>query len=388
MKSEIIDRFAADLVAIRHDLHMHPELQFEEVRTAGVVARELASLGFKVSEGVAATGVVGTLSNGTSRRSIGLRADMDALPMTETTGLPYASRAPGKMHACGHDGHTTTLLGAARYLAETRNFDGTVHLIFQPAEEDISGAKRMVDEGLFRRFPCDAVYAFHNLPGYPAGQVLFKTGPVTAAVDIARIVIRGIGGHGAMPHKAADPIVAAAGIVLALQTVVSRNADPHEPAIVTVGTIHAGTISTVIPETAALDVSIRSCSPSIRKLIAQRIPVIVRAQAESYGCTAEIDYELSYPPSVNTAAETELLGAVAAEVDTGHPAIRIEHPFMFSEDFSYMLEHVPGSYFAIGNGDGPDRKMLHDPGYDFNDEVLFKGAALWGRLVERFMPAA
>jgi len=387
MNCEVLDRFAPDLIAIRRDLHMHPELQFEEVRTAGVVARELAKLGFKVSDGIATTGVIGTLSNGTSRRSIGLRADMDALPMTETTGLAYASRSPGKMHACGHDGHTTTLLGAARYLAETRNFDGTVHLIFQPAEEDISGAKRMVDEGLFRRFPCDAIYAFHNLPGYPAGQVLYKTGPVTAAVDIARIVVRGVGGHGAIPHKAVDPIVAAAGIVMALQTVVSRNADPHEPAIVTVGALHAGTISTVIPETASLDVSIRSCSPSIRKLIAERIPAIVRAQAESFGCMAEIDYELSYPPSVNTVAETELLGAVAAEVDTGHPAIRIEHPFMFSEDFSYMLENVPGSYFAIGNGDGPDRKMLHDPGYDFNDEILLKGASLWGRLVERFLPA-
>ncbi|MBL8895112.1 MAG: amidohydrolase [Rhizobiales bacterium] len=388
MKSDIIDGFAADLVAIRRDLHMHPELQFEEVRTAGIVARELQRIGFTVTLGIAGTGVIGTLSNGTSRRSIGLRADMDALPMTETTGLPYASRTPGKMHACGHDGHTTTLLGAARYLAETRNFEGTVHLIFQPAEEDISGARRMVDEGLFRRFPCDAIYAFHNLPGHPAGQVLFKTGPVTAAVDIARITVRGIGGHGAMPHKAADPIVAAAGIVLALQTAVSRNADPHEPAIVTVGTFHAGTISTVIPETATLDVSVRSCSPSIRKLMAARIPAIVKGQAESFGCTAEIDYELSYPPSVNTSAETELLGAVAAEVDTGHPAIRIEHPFMFSEDFSYMLEHVPGSYFAIGNGDGPNRKMLHDPGYDFNDEVLLKGTALWGRLVERFLPIA
>jgi len=388
MNCEIIDRFAADLVAIRRDLHMHPELQFEEVRTAGIVARELAKFGFKVSEGIAGTGVIGTLSNGTARRAIGLRADMDALPMTETTGLPYASRSPGKMHACGHDGHTATLLGAARYLAETRNFDGTVHLIFQPAEEDISGAKRMVEEGLFDRFPCDAIYAFHNLPGYPAGQVLFKSGPVTAAVDIARITVRGIGGHGAMPHKAADPIVAAAGIVMALQTVVSRNADPHEPAIVTVGTLHAGTISTVIPETASLEVSVRSCSPAIRRLIAERIPAIVRAQAESYGCTAEIDYELSYPPSVNGMAETELLGAVAAEVDTGHSAIRIEHPFMFSEDFSYMLEQVPGSYFAIGNGDEPNRKMLHDPGYDFNDEVLLKGAALWGRLVERFLPAA
>jgi len=386
MRSDIIDDFAGELVAIRRDLHMHPELQFEEVRTAAIVARELAQAGFKVTEGIAGTGVVGTLSNGTSRRAIGLRADMDALPMTETTGLAYASRVPGKMHACGHDGHTTTLLGAARYLAQTRQFDGTVHLIFQPAEEDISGAKRMIEEGLFRRFPCDAVFAFHNLPGVPAGQVLYKSGPITAAVDIARVTVRGIGGHGAIPHKAADPIVAAAGIVLALQTVVSRNIDPHQPAIVTVGTFHAGTISTVIPETAIFEASIRSCSAPIRKLLAERVASVITSQAESYGCVAEIDYEFSYPASVNTAAETELLGEVAGEVATDHPALRIEHPFMFSEDFAFMLEHVPGSYFAIGNGDGPERRMLHDPAYDFNDDILVKGAALWGRLVERFLP--
>jgi len=375
-------------VAIRRDLHSHPELQFEEFRTAGIVASELARLGFTVTDGLAGTGVVGTLTNGTSRKAIGLRADMDALPLTETTGLPYASRTAGKMHACGHDGHTATLLGAARYLAATRKFDGTVHLIFQPAEEDISGARRMLEEGLFSRFPCDAVYAFHNLPGFPAGQVLYKTGPITAAVDIAHVTVRGIGGHGAIPHKAADPIIAASGIVLALQTVVSRNTDPHEPAIVTVGTFHSGTMSTIIPETAVLEVSIRSCSKPTRQLMAERVPAIIKAQAESYGCKAELDYEFSYPASVNTAPETELLGAVADAVDTGYPALRIDRPFMFSEDFAFMLEHVPGSYFAIGNGDGPESKMLHDPGYDFNDAIIAKGTALWGALVESFLKRA
>lgn len=388
MRTDVIESFAGELVAIRHDLHMHPELQFEEIRTSGIVASELTRLGYRVSEGIAGTGVVGTLSNGTGHRSIGLRADMDALPLTETTDLPYASRTPGKMHACGHDGHTTTLLGAARYLAATRNFDGTVHLIFQPAEEDISGAKRMIEEGLFRKFPCEAVFAFHNLPGTPAGQVLYKSGPVTAAVDLARVTVRGVGGHGAIPHKAADPVVAASSIVLALQTIVSRNSDPHEPAIITVGAFQAGTISTIIPETAFLDISIRSCSKPTRALLAKRIPAVIKAQAESYGCVAEINYEFSYPPSINTEAETDLLGDVAREVDTGHSALRIEHPFMFSEDFAYLLEHVPGSYFAIGNGDGPTWKMLHDPGYDFNDEILPKGVALWGRLVERFLPRA
>jgi hippurate hydrolase len=388
LKSDVIASFADELVAIRRDLHSHPELQFEEFRTAGIVASQLARLGFTVSDGLAGTGIVGTLTNGTSRKAIGLRADMDALPLTETTGLSYASRTPGKMHACGHDGHTATLLGAAHYLAATRNFDGTVHLIFQPAEEDISGAKRMLEEGLFRRFPCDAVYAFHNLPGFPAGQVLYKTGAITAAVDIAHVTVRGIGGHGAIPHKAADPIVAASSIVLALQTVVSRNADPHEPAIVTVGTFHAGTMSTIIPETAVLDVSIRSCSKSIRQLMAERVPAIIKAQAESYGCTADLDYEFSYPASINTLAETDILAATAETVDTGYPALRLDRPFMFSEDFAFFLEHVPGSYFAIGNGDGPERKMLHDPGYDFNDAIIAKGAAVWGALVERFLKPA
>jgi len=362
-----VARHADELTAIRHDLHMNPELLFEEVRT-----------------GLAGTGVIGTLTSGTSRRSVGLRADMDALPITETTGLPYASSVPGKMHACGHDGHTTTLLGGARYLAETRNFDGTVHLIFQPAEEDVSGAKRMIAEGLFRRFPCDGVFAFHNWPGAPVGQVQIKPGTMMAAVDMAKVTVKGVGGHGAVPHRAIDPVVAASAVVIALQTVVSRNVDPGEAAVVTVGAFNAGNFCTIIPDRAILDIGIRSCSPQVREQLARRLPELIRAQAASFGCTADVEYELSYPATVNSPAETALAREVAAEMEAG--VVDLDRPFMVSEDFAYMLEEVPGCYFMMGNGDEPQRPMLHDPGYDFNDELLVKGAALWGRLVERFLP--
>jgi hippurate hydrolase len=384
MIDEKIVRHADELRAIRHDLHMNPELLFEEVRTSAIVARELSRLGYQVTSGLAGTGVVGTLTNGLSRRAVGLRADMDALPIEEATGLAYASRAPGKMHACGHDGHTTTLLGAARYLAETRDFDGTVHLIFQPAEEDVSGAKRMIAEGLFRRFPCDAIFAFHNWPGAPVGQVQLKPGAMMAAVDMAKVAIKGVGGHGAVPHRAVDPVVAASAVVMALQTIVSRNIDPGEAAVITVGTFNAGKLSTIIPERALLEIGIRSCSNEVRDQLARRIPDLIRTQAAAYGCTAEVDYEFSYPATINSPGETAFAREVAAGTAAG--VVDLDRPFMVSEDFAYMLEEVPGCYFMMGNGDEPHRRMLHDPGYDFNDELLVKGAALWGRLVEQFLP--
>jgi len=386
MNIEKVSRHSDELRAIRHDLHAHPELLFEEVRTSAIVAAELSRLGFKVTTGLAGTGVIGTLSNGTSRKTVGLRADMDALPITETTGLPYASRNPGKMHACGHDGHTTTLLGAARYLAETRQFDGTVHLIFQPAEEDVSGAKRMIAEGLFTRFPCDAIFAFHNWPGTPVGQVQLKSGAMMAAVDMAKVTVKGVGGHGAVPHRAVDPVVAASAIVMALQTIVSRNIDPGEAAVVTVGAFNAGRFCTIIPDRAVLDIGIRSCKDSVRNQLAQRIPELIRTQAAAFGCTADIEYEFSYPATMNSPEETLFARTVAEEMGAG--VVDLDKPFMVSEDFAYMLEHVPGCYFMMGNGDEPHRRMLHDPGYDFNDELLLKGAALWGRLVERFLPRA
>ncbi|MFZ5673723.1 MAG: M20 aminoacylase family protein [Pseudomonadota bacterium] len=385
------DRLAAhagELRAIRHDLHQHPELAFEETRTAGIVARELTRLGFQVASGLGGTGVVGTLSSGHGRKSIGLRADMDALPIVETTGLAYASKTPGRMHACGHDGHTTALLGAARYLAETRDFDGTVHLIFQPAEENIGGAQRMIEEGLFKRFPCDAVFAFHNWPGMPLGQFAVRPGTIMAAVDTPTVVISGPGGHGAIPHKSADPIVAAAAVVTALQTIVARNVDPTEPAVVTVGTFNAGTACNVIPESAKLEISVRSCSPSVRKLLAERIQAIVKGVAEAHGCKAAIDYEMGYPATINTVDETAFARTVAAELQGDHPIIDLPVPTMISEDFAYMLEARPGCYFMLGNGDGPERKMLHTPDYDFNDELLVIAGAQFSRMAESFLAKA
>ena len=378
------EAYKEDLVAIRHDLHMHPELLFDTHRTSAVVAKELDRLGYKVTTGIARTGVIGTLSNGTGSRSLGIRADMDALPIQETTNLPYSSRSPGKMHACGHDGHTTMLLGAARYLAETKNFNGTVHLIFQPAEEDIGGAKKMIEEGLFKRFPCDAVFALHNIPGEDAGQITVRPGAITAAADIVNVIIRGIGGHGAIPHKAVDPIVAASAVVLALQSVVSRNLDPHDSAVVTVGAFNAGSMATVIPSEAHLQIGVRTCTKNVRELMRKRITELIAAQSKSFGCEAEIAYGhgFSYPAGYNSEAEAALVRDVAIELGNDPLRIDMRGPFMFSEDFAYMQEAVPSCYFGLGNGPSP---MLHDAAYDFNDTLLTKGPAFWGRLVERFL---
>ncbi len=384
MIEDKIASFASELAAIRHDLHMHPELQFEEVRTGAIVARELRRYGFLVTTGVAGTGVVGTLKNGTSSRTIGIRADMDALPIHETTNLSYASRSPGKMHACGHDGHTAMLLGAARYLTETRNFDGTVHLIFQPAEEDISGAKRMIEEGVFQRFRCDAIFALHNIPGEEAGQVTVRPGPITAAVDIVNVTVRGVGGHGALPHKSADPIVAASGVVMALQSIVARNVDPHDAAVITVGAFNAGSMATVIPGEAHLQIGVRTCTEEVRALLRRRITELVAAQAKSFGCEAEIQYGhgYSYPPGINSLELARLVREVAVEMGQEPARIDMRGPFMFSEDFAYIQEIVPSCYFGLGNGAS---RSLHDAGYDFNDELLVKGPAFWGRLVEKFL---
>lgn len=377
--------FAGEFVALRRDLHMHPELAFEEVRTAKIVAEELTKMGFGVTTGVAGTGVVGTLVNGTSRKVIAIRADMDALPIQETTQLPYSSRRPGKMHACGHDGHTTMLLATARYLSETFDFDGTVHLIFQPAEEDISGAKRMVDEGVFKRFPSDAIFALHNIPGEPVGQVRVRTGAITASVDIVEVIIRGVGGHGAIPHLAADPIVAASSAVMALQTAVSRNADPLDPCVVTVGAFNGGVLATIIPETVSLKIGVRTCSAAMQKLMAQRIPAILRQQAASFNCVADVEYGqgISYPACFNDVAAAQLVRDVAQSLGQDLRRVELAGPYMFSEDFSFMLDQVPGCYFALGNGDS---KGLHDSGYDFNDELLVKGPHFWASLVERALP--
>jgi hippurate hydrolase len=383
MIEERIASYHAELAAIRHDLHAHPELQFEEVRTSAIVAKELERLGFEVARGLAKTGVVGTLRQGPGK-SIGIRADMDALPIHETTNLPYASTNPGVMHACGHDGHTTMLLGAARYLAETRNFSGTVHLIFQPSEEDYGGAQKMIDDGLFSRFPCDAVFALHNIPGAEAGQIMVRPGAITAAIDVVTVIVRGIGGHGAMPHRAADPIVAASAIVMALQTLVSRNIDPLDAAAITVGAFNAGNLATVIPGEVELKVGVRTCTKAVRALARQRFIELVTAQARSFGCEAEIKYGegFAYPPGFNSEAEARLVRDTAIALGQSPAKIDMAGPFMFAEDFSCMQEVRPSCYFGLGNGDG---RSLHDAGYDFNDELLINGPAFWGRLVERYL---
>ncbi|MBU9268518.1 M20 aminoacylase family protein [Burkholderia gladioli] len=376
-----------DLLDIRHHIHRHPELAFEEVATAALVADKLESWGWQVTRGVGETGVVGTLTVGEGRRRIGIRADMDALPILEATGLPYASETHGKMHACGHDGHTTMLLGAARHLARTRNFSGTVHLYFQPAEEKgvDSGAQRMIADGLFERFPCDAVFGMHNHPGAEPGKFLMRRGPFMAAGDRAVIEIEGVGGHAARPHLAVDTVVVTASIVMALQTIVSRNLDPSQAAVVTIGTMHAGTVNNVIPQRARLELSVRSFSETVRAQLKRRITEIAEAQAASYGAKATVDYVDGYPVVVNSDEETDFAAQVAKELVGEANVVEQTDPLMGSEDFAYMLQQRPGSFVRLGNGVGEDGCMVHNPHYDFNDHNLPIGAAFWTRLVERYL---
>ncbi len=374
------------LIAIRHDLHENPELCFEEHRTSAIVAHELNRLGFNVTTGIAGTGVVGSLTAGEGNRAIAFRADMDALPILETTGLPYASRTSGKMHACGHDGHTTMLLGLARYLAETKAFNGTVHLIFQPAEEDISGARRMIDEGLFKRFPVDQIFALHNMPGTPVGQVLVKAGAITAAVDIINITVKGIAGHGALPHLAADPIIAASAMVMALQTAISRNNDALDPAVLTVGSIHGGQLATAIPETVTMKCGLRTTAKLSRDILLKRIEEIINGSSATFGCTGHIDYGdcIVYPVGINDVSATDLVRDAAISIGQTPELIDLKGPIMFSEDFAFMLEEVPGCFFGIGNGPS---KSLHDSGYDFNDVLLQKGPEFFARIVTKALQA-
>jgi len=381
----VADEIAAtigEFVALRRDLHRHPELAFKEKRTSALVADCLTSWGYEVVTGVGGTGVVGTLRRGPGNKALGIRADMDALPIHEATGLPYASGAAGVMHACGHDGHTAILLAAARHIARFGAFRGTLNLIFQPAEEIGAGARAMIADGLFERFPCDAVYGLHNWPGVPAGQFGFVVGPAMASVDQALIHVAGRGGHGAAPHEAVDPIVASASLILALQTVVSRNVDPLEMAVVTVGSIHGGTASNIIPEGVDLKVTIRSFNPRIREQMRIGIPQLARAQAGSFGARAEVDYRLGFPAAVNPREQTLFARDVAAAAfgaDAIDPAFR---PRTASEDFAYMLEAKPGSYLFVGNGNSA---QLHNANYDFNDEILAPAAAFWAELTRSYL---
>ncbi|MEY9782485.1 M20 aminoacylase family protein [Sinorhizobium fredii] len=383
--SATIGNALPELVAIRRDLHAHPELGLEERRTSAYIAGHLEALGYTVTTGLAKTGVVGTLRNGTGPRSIGIRADIDALPIHEETGLDYASRTPGLMHACGHDGHTAMLLGAARALAERRNFNGTVHLIFQPAEENFGGAKIMIDEGLFDQFPCDAVFALHNEPNLPFGQFALREGPIGAAVDEARITVHGRGGHGAEPQETADPIVCGASIVMALQTIVSRNIHPMDPTVVTVGAFHAGSASNIIPERAEIVVGIRSFDPAVRDELERRIRMIAEAQAASFGMRATVNYQRSYDATINHKAETDFVRDLAIRFAGVGKVVDPARPYMGSEDFAYMLKERPGTYFFLGSRVTGEEKPLHHPGYNFNDDLLPIGAAFWTELAEAYL---
>ncbi|WP_313646093.1 M20 aminoacylase family protein [Pseudomonas sp.] len=374
---------ASDLHSIRHDIHAHPELGFAESRTSALVAALLQQWGYEVHTGIGKTGVVGVLRNGSSSRTLGLRADMDALPIEEASGAAYASRHPGCMHACGHDGHTTMLLGAARYLAATRRFDGTLTLIFQPAEEGQGGAQAMLADGLLERFPCEALFGMHNMPGLPAGHLGFRDGAMMASQDLLTVTLEGVGGHGSMPHLTVDPLVAAASVVMALQTVVARNIDTQEAAVVTVGALQAGEAANVIPQRALLRLSLRALDAQVREQMLTRVRAIIEGQAQSLGCSVHIEHRPAYPVLVNHAAPNafarevgiELLGADRVDGNT--------RKLMGSEDFAWMLQRCPGAYLFIGNGvQGP---MVHNPAYDFNDDILLTGAAYWAALAERWL---
>jgi amidohydrolase len=386
---ERIEGFADELTAIRRDFHAHPEIGFEEVRTSGIVAEKLASWGIEVHRGLGGTGVVGVLKGkGNGGKRIGLRADMDALPIHEPADRPYASKLPGKMHACGHDGHTTMLLGAAKYLAETRNFDGTVYLIFQPAEEMQGGGRVMVEEGLFELCPTPRVFGLHNWPRMPLGTFGVRAGPIMAATDRLEIRLTGQGGHGAMPHLCRDPIVAGAQIVMALQTVVSRNLDPLAQGVISITQFHGGDADNVIPQEVTLRGTIRSFAPGVRELLERRVRDITRAVAEAHEASAAVSYTPGYPATINTEAEMQLAAAAAADVVGEDRVDRAVAPVMGAEDFAYMLERKPGAYIFMGGGGGDAAPMLHSPDYDFNDEALPYGASYWARLVEQVLPAA
>ncbi len=376
---------AAAFAQVRHDIHRHPELAFDEHRTSALVAEKLGAWGYQVERGLGGTGVVGKLTRGPGRRKLGLRADMDALPINETTGKPYASSHAGLMHACGHDGHTAMLLAAAEYLARDGHFSGTLNLIFQPAEEGAGGAVKMMQDGLFDKHPCDAVFAMHNMPGFEAGKLVFRDGATMASSDNVSITITGIGGHGALPHLTADPIVAASSIVMALQTVVSRNIDPMQAAVVTVGAIHAGTANNVIPPSAQLELSVRALDREVRVRLEQRIKALVHAQAESYGVKAEVNWRRGYAVLVNTTAETEFARQVGVDLMGEAGVIRNGPALTGSEDFAFMLEKLPGSYLFIGNGAGEGSCMVHNPSYDFDDSNIPIGAAYWVCLAQKFL---
>lgn len=383
---------AAGITALRRDLHAHPELCFEEERTAELIARQLTEWGIPVHRGLGRTGVVGVLKNGTSARAVGLRADMDALPVTERNTFAHASRHPGKMHACGHDGHVAMLLAAAKHLSKHRGFDGTVYLVFQPAEEGGGGAREMMRDGLFDRFPMDAIFGAHNWPGMQVGQFAIKNGPCFASSNEFKVKVRGKGGHAAMPHNSIDPVPVACQMVQAFQTIVTRNVRPIDPAVISVTMIHTGEATNVVPDVCVMQGTVRTFTLEVLDLIERRMREIAEHTCAAFGASCEFEFSRNYPPTINHPAETDFARRVMAEV-VGEANVLEFEPTMGAEDFSYYLLEKPGAYFLIGNGDGSHRAgghglgpcMLHNASYDFNDELIPLGATLWVRLAEQWL---
>ena len=383
---------AAAIAAIRRDIHAHPELCFEEKRTADVVARQLTDWGIPVHRGLGTTGVVGIVKSGNSSRAVGLRADMDALPMQEFNTFSHASQHPGKMHACGHDGHVAMLLAAAQHLAKNRNFDGTVYLIFQPAEEGGGGAREMIKEGLFEQFPMEAVFGMHNWPGMQVGKFAVSAGPVMASTSEFKITIRGKGSHAALPHAGVDPVPIACQMVQAFQTIISRNKKPIDAGVISVTMIHAGEATNVVPDSCELQGTVRTFSVEVLDLIEQRMKQIAEHVSAAHDAACEFEFARNYPPTINSPAEAEFARQVMVSI-VGESNVQAQEPTMGGEDFAYMLQAKPGAYCFIANGDGGHRDMghgagpcmLHNPSYDFNDELIPLGATYWVRLAEAWL---
>ncbi len=394
---QLIESIVADAESIRtvrRDIHAHPELGYEEVRTSELIACQLGEWGIPVHRGLGKTGVVGIIQSGSSRRAVGLRADIDALPITEHNRFMHTSRHAGKMHACGHDGHTAMLLAAAKQLSRQRNFDGTVYVIFQPAEEGGGGARAMIRDGLFHRFPVEAVFGAHNWPGMKVGQLAIKSGPCFASSNEFKITIRGKGAHAAMPHLGIDPVPIACQLVQAFQTIITRNKRPIDAGVISVTMIHAGEASNVIPESCVIEGTVRTFTRDVLDLIERRMKTLAEATCVAFDAACEFEFARNYPPLINHVAETQFARRVMAEV-VGVDNVLEFDPTMGAEDFSYFLEEKPGAYLLIGNGDGAHRElghalgpcMLHNPSYDFNDELIPIGATLWVRMAEAWLAA-
>jgi hippurate hydrolase len=380
-----IAEFHPELTAWRRDLRAHPELGFEETRTADLVARRLESFGIEVHRGVGRTGVVGVLRNGTSNKAIGLRADMDALPIDESNAFDHRSQHKGRMHACGHDGHTTMLLGAARYLAQTRNFDGTVNFVFQPAEEGLGGAQAMIADGLFERFPCDVLFGMHNRPKLAVGRFAVRAGPMMAGGAFFDIDVTGVGAHGARPETGIDSLMVAVQIASTLQTIVSRNVRPVDTAVLSITQFHAGDAYNVIPQTARLSGTVRAFSKDVMALVEANMRRVADGVAASMGAAATVDFRVNFAPLVNDPVQAEFAAAICAELVGAANVVRDPPLIMASEDFSYMLEKVPGCFINIGNGEGEGGCEVHNPAYDFNDAAIPLGSSFFARAVERYL---